>query len=67
VITQFEKNMDESLLINLVNEYSQKIIDETNLLKNCQEHPMKTIIDLIENSANDENLQKMSLHWDPWF
>jgi hypothetical protein len=31
------------------------------------DHPMRVILDMITNSANDDNLAKMPLSWNPWF
>lgn len=60
---------DESRMAMYIAEYSEKILNEINLLNNEEkiDHPLKFIMELINTSSNDENLAKMLLPWNPWF
>jgi hypothetical protein len=61
--------MDAGRLTLEVNKYANLILDEFTkiLIKPTLGNPMEIILNKIDESVNDRNLEKMNLSWDPWF
>ena len=71
-----DENGDDTRNIITFEGYTEKILNEFKIINNSKvdekkenlnEHPMKVVFDLINNSINDDNLSKMIIPWNPWF
>jgi hypothetical protein len=50
-------------------DFIEKIFREMKIICNREsgENPLKTIMEYVNLSQNDEQLSKMSSFWNPWF
>lgn len=73
VFTQTRDRQNESLSLDMVDNYVEAFMKKIHFVRNTEnedqkeEHPLKNIFEIINSSMSDENLKKMPLFWDPWF